>query len=376
MHDSRIRVLHVVHRLDRGGVETWLVHLLRQIDRSRFAFDFLVHSAEPGEYDEEVRALGANIYPCTSPLRTIGYARALGRILRGNGPYDVVHGHVQHFNGIVMLVAAIRGVPIRIAHSHLDTGPLEARASAARRAYLAAMRHAIDNLATVRLAASRSAGDSLFLPEWEGQEKSGVMYCGIDLTPFAEPLDSGQIRRELGLPLDAFVVGNVANFRPQKNHEFLIAIAAELVRRAPCFRLLLVGDGSGRHRIESLVTDRGLSDHVIFAGSRSDVPRLMRGGMDAFTLPSVAEGLGLVAIEAQTAGLPMVLSDGVPPEVQVVPGLVRHLPLSASAAEWAEALLEMRAVRCRQPEALAMVAASPFNIAHGAARLEEIYADR
>jgi glycosyltransferase involved in cell wall biosynthesis len=376
MHDSRIRVLHVVHRLDRGGVETWLVHLLRQIDRSRFAFDFLVHSAEPGEYDEEVRALGANIYPCTSPLRTIGYARALGRILRGNGPYDVVHGHVQHFNGIVMLVAAIRGVPVRIAHSHLDTGPLEARASAARRVYLAAMRHAIDNLATVRLAASRSAGDSLFLPEWEGQEKSGVMYCGIDLTPFAEPLDSGQIRRELGLPLDEFVVGNVANFRPQKNHEFLIEIAAELAGRTPCFRLLLVGDGSERQRIESLVADSGLTDQVIFAGARSDVPRLMRGAMDVFVLPSLTEGLPLVGLEAQAAGRPAIFSDAVTNELDIVPEIVRHLPLSASASEWVHALLEMRAVRCRQPEALAMVAASPFNIAHGAARLEEIYADR
>src|SRR4051812_36163425 len=106
MPDSKVRILHVIHRLDRGGVETWLVHLLRHIDRTRFAFDFLVHSPEPGAYDDEVRQMGANIYPCLSPSRPLSYARSFRQILRNHGPYDVVHSHVQMFGGAIMRLAA------------------------------------------------------------------------------------------------------------------------------------------------------------------------------------------------------------------------------------------------------------------------------
>jgi glycosyltransferase involved in cell wall biosynthesis len=373
--DPRIRVLHVVYRLDRGGVETWLVHLLRQIDRSRFAFDFLVHSVEPGAYDDELRALGANIYPCLGPDRPINYARNFRKILRDHGPYDVVHSHVQMFGGAVMRIAATQGVPIRIAHSHASPS-LTPSTGWKRRAYLKLMHRWIDRFATLRLAVSRESGSGIFSTGWESSDNADLLFSGIDLTPFQHPSDDAAIRSEFKLPDNAFVIGHVGSFRPEKNHQFVVEIAAELVARESCACVLLVGDGIGRHRIESLVTDRGLADNVIFAGSRSDVPRLMRGGMDAFTLPSVTEGLGLAAIEAQAAGLPMVLSEGVPSEVAVVPGLIRQLPLSASAATWADALLAMRAVRCKQPEALAMVTASPFNIVHGAARLEEIYADR
>jgi glycosyltransferase involved in cell wall biosynthesis len=374
--DSRIRVLHVVHRLDRGGVETWLVQLLRQIDRSRFTFDFLIHSAEPGAYDDEVRALGANIYPCLRPSRPISYARTFRQILRENGPYDVVHSHVQHFNGVVLAIAAAGNVRTRVAHSHLDTSPLDTDAGAKRRGYLSAMRRAIDRFATVRLAVSRLAGDSLFLPGWDSSGTGEVLFCGIYPQAFGGLIDCSEVRREIGLPPSAFVVGHVANFRPQKNHEFLIDIAAELVDREPCARLLLVGDGPERRRIEAKVSLLGLSPRIHFAGQRSDIPQLMLGAMDVFILPSLSEGLPLVGIEAQAAGLPTLFSDAVTDEVTVVPELVRHLSLSASPAVWADTLLEMRAVRCRQSEALAIVAASPFNIAHGAARLEEIYAER
>jgi glycosyltransferase involved in cell wall biosynthesis len=373
--DSRIRVLHVVHRLDRGGVETWLVHLLRQIDRSRFAFDFLVHSAEPGAYDDEVRALGANIYPCLSPSRPISYARAFRKILREHGPYDVVHSHVQMFGGAVMRLAATQDVPIRIAHSHALPG-LTPSTGWKRKAYLKLMRRWIDRFATVRLAVSRDSGTGIFSTDWMSSDYANVVYCGIDLTPFSEPTDDAALRSDLGLPECAVVVGHVGSFRPVKNHEFLVEIAAELVDREPCGHLLLVGEGPESSRIEAKVSRKGMSKRVHFAGQRSDIPRLMLGAMDVFVLPSLSEGLPLVGIEAQAAGLPTLFSDAVTDEVTVVPELVRHLSLSASPAVWADTLLEMRAVRCRQSEALAMVAASPFNIAHGAARLEEIYADR
>ena len=100
-HNSKrpIRILHVVGGMNRGGVETWLMHVLRNIDRDRFRMDFLVHTTMPCVYDEEVRAFGSKIIPCLSPFLPWRYATNFTRILREYGPYDVVHSHVHPFTG-------------------------------------------------------------------------------------------------------------------------------------------------------------------------------------------------------------------------------------------------------------------------------------
>src|SRR6188474_985657 len=123
-----MRVLHVLGGMDRGGVETWLMHVLREWDRGRGQMDFLVHTTRQCAYDEEVRALGARIIPCLTPRRPWSYSKRLRRILRDFGPYDVVHSHVHHFSGMVLRAARTSGVPVRIAHSHNDTSGVEASA--------------------------------------------------------------------------------------------------------------------------------------------------------------------------------------------------------------------------------------------------------
>ena len=112
------------------------MHALRNIDRTRFQMDFLVHTTQPCAYDEEIRGLGSRIIPCMRPRRPLAYARDLTRILSEFGPYDVVHSHVHHFSGYVLRLAAKLGVRIRIAHSHSDTSVSDASAGFARRWYL------------------------------------------------------------------------------------------------------------------------------------------------------------------------------------------------------------------------------------------------
>ena len=167
-----------------------------------------------------------------------------------------------------------------------------------------------------------------------------VLHCGIDLSPFdREFVDRDRVRGELGIQNDAFVVGHVGRFHVQKNHAFLLDVAAEAARIEPRFRLLLVGKGELRAAVEAKAMRLGLLNRVTFAGSRGDVPRLMLGAMDAFVLPSLFEGLPIVGIKAQASGLPIVLSDAITPEIDIIPHLVKRLPLGAPAAEWAKALL-------------------------------------
>lgn len=371
----RKRILQVIGGMHRRGAEIWLIHILRHIDRSRFQIDFLVHTKEPCAYDEEIRALGGKIIPCLDPARPWSYAPNFKKILRQEGPFDIVHCQAHHFSGYVIRLAKQAGVPVRIAHSHLDSFPVDAAAGISRRLYLRFMKYWINRDATAGLACSRMAAAALFGPNWQSDSRWRLLFCGIDLAPFKTREEPATLRAGLGIPADAYVIGHVGRFVDQKNHVFLVHVAREVANRDPRARFLLVGDGPLRPAIEKQVAQAGLADRVIFTGARPDVPRLMLGAMDIFLFPSLFEGLGLVLIEAQASGLPCIISDVVPEEADVVPGLVRRLSLSQPAAVWAEAVLAARdkAVTIPQAQALALVEESPFNILYSVRELEKIY---
>jgi glycosyltransferase involved in cell wall biosynthesis len=372
---SMIRVLQVVGGMNRGGVETWLMHVLRQTDRSRFRIDFLCHTTQPCAYDEEARALGAKIIPCVGVQRPWVYARNFRRALREHGPYDVVHSHVHDYSGYVLQLAHRAGAPGRIAHSHLDTSRVDAKGGLARKCYLRLMRWWLARHATLGLAASRPAAVALFGRNWEADRRWRLFYYGIDLAPFGAPVDKEALRAELGLPTPALVVGHVGRFDPQKNHAFLVEVAAEVKKLRPDMRLLLVGDGPLRPAIEEKVRSRGLADCSVFLGARSDVPRLMRGAMDVLLFPSHYEGLPVTGIEAQAAGLPVVLSDVITEEVDAVKPLITRLSLREPAGTWARAVLSAGgATAAASSQGLAVIEEGPFNILRSVHRLLEIYA--
>jgi hypothetical protein len=142
----------------------------------------------------------------------------------------------------------------------------------------------------------------------------------------------------LGIPEDAYVIGHVGRFQEQKNHRFLVNIAERLCDLEPKAVFLLVGDGPLRPEIEELVKVRDLQERVIFVGVRNDVPRIMKGAMDCFVLPSLYEGLPLVLLEAQVAGLHCVVSDTVSSEGDLDKAAVTRLSLSTSPNNWAAQL--------------------------------------
>jgi glycosyltransferase involved in cell wall biosynthesis len=351
------------------------MHILRHADRDLFQMDFLVHTAQPCPYDDEVRALGGKIIPCLHPARPWNYARNFRRALAAHGPYHIVHSHVHHYSGYVLRLAWRAGVPVRIAHSHVDVMPQDATPSLVRRAYLATGKRWICRHATIGLACSRAAADALFGPRWRDEARLSLLYYGIDPEPFRADAN-GSVKAELGLPPDTFVIGHVGRFDEQKNHRFLLEIIHDVAKAEPRLRLLLIGVGSLQPAIKRRAAELGLASRVIFAGLRSDVPRVLRGAVDAFVMPSFYEGLGIAALEAQAAGVPSFLADTIPPEADVVPQLVKRLSLSQPADAWATALLAAR----REPrpispaEALAAVERSPFNICKGVAELQQVYA--
>jgi glycosyltransferase involved in cell wall biosynthesis len=371
----KIHVLHVVGRMNRGGVETWLMHVLRAIDRSRYQLDFFVHTTEPSVFDEEITSLGSRIFlgapPDASMLR---YARRIRGVLSSQGPYDVVHSHHHHSSGPILLLAAACGVPVRIAHSHNDTRPVSSGRSLGRSAYEYGVHRLIDWCATRRVACSDMAGDDLFRPGWKESPGASVLYYSINLEPFRKTVSRSAIRRELGVDPDAFVIGHVGRFDVQKNHGFLLDVTRALVDVRPDAVLLLVGDGPLRAEIEAGVKARRLERNVVLAGVRGNVPAILKGAFDAMVFPSLHEGLPVVGLEAQAAGVPLIMSDAISTEVIASPRLVRSLSLAQPPAEWAQALLEHHAKVRRDPgPPLGGLEDGPFDIASSLRRLEEIY---
>jgi glycosyltransferase involved in cell wall biosynthesis len=368
-----VRVLHVLGAMDRGGVETWLMHVLRNIDPNEVKMDFLVHTDRPCAYDEELEGLGSRIHFCPTPSNPLQYAINFNRILKSHGPYDVVHSHVHFFCGLVLTLSRFAGVPIRIAHSHNDTSRGDAQGSLLRKLYLRSCRQAIKWNGTARVAASAPAADALFGTAWRSDGKARVLYCGIDFSPFHQPVVSADVRREFGFTPDDFVIGHVGRFAEQKNHTFLLALYQAVLEIEPRAKLLLLGKGPLESSIRDSAERMGILSGIRFAGVRSDVARIMLGAMDVFVLPSLWEGLGLVAVEAQAAGLPTLLSTAVPSEADAGCGLVKFIDLQGDVEPWREQILSELRRSSRLQHTASQLQASHFSVDVSIRGLRELY---
>lgn len=368
------RVLQILAAMNRGGVETWLMHVLREVDPRRVRMDFLVHTSEPALYDAEIRDRRSRLLPCTASTHSPLYSLRIAEILRESGPYDVVHSHVHHFSGYLLRIAHRARVPMRLAHSHSDTSSRDRRAGWLRRRYLRLTESWIQAHATHMIGASCVAARSLFGEGWLGDSRSRLLHCGIDLKPFRNTVDRSSIRGALGIGDQDFVLGHVGRLDTPKNHAFLAEIAAEVVRRRPDARLVLIGDGPLRRSVAACIEQLGIGGRTVFAGDRPDVPSLL-SAMDVFVFPSLWEGLPLTVLEAQAAGLPCVISDVISSEVDIVPRLIHRVSLELDSAGWADAVLA--AARVPAPdrrECLSLVENSDFDIRRSTEELCKIYA--
>jgi glycosyltransferase involved in cell wall biosynthesis len=381
-----IRVLEVVFLMGRGGIESYLLNIIRHVDRQKFQVDLLVHVVEDADhpYIEELKSLGCRIIVCPDPRQCLFtpwvYIREFKGLLREYGPYDIIHSHAAPIDGAVLNLAQAAGVPIRIVTCHNPPPVKQLHDHKSGLENLRRLYHTLSNLwikqyATLGLGVSTSSTAYMFGSKWHQDARWQVLCCGIDLKPFYNAVDANALRTALGIPKNAFVVGNVGRFNRQKNHSFLVEIASEVIKREQDVYFLLIGEGELRSEIEHQINQLGLGRHFILAGLRSDVPQLMLGAMDTFLMPSFFEGLGLVLVEAQAAGLPCIFTHSLPDEVDNVDYLMRRLDLSEGAEVWAEAIvhLKKRVSRRDRTAALELLRDSPFNVEVAANKLFEIY---
>lgn len=335
-----IKILLLAGEMDVGGIENQLMHLLRCSDKNRFQIDFTSTIQRQLFYENEMEQLGAKCIriPSTEGWRFFRYCSALYRILRKE-QYDIVHSHELFHSGMVLLTARLAGVKHRFVHAHnwCDGNNLGEKTPIKRRLYNAVMQKLIQWNATEFIACSTLAGKFLYGEKITRQPNYHLVFNSVDTSKFLDHYDQVETGEFID---DGWInVIQVGRFTVVKNQLFTVQIAAELKRRGQKIRVLCLGNDGNEYeaQVREEIRRLGIEEHMLLLGIRKDVDVLMRKS-SAFLLPSQYEGMPLVLIEAQAAGLPCVVADTFSHEVDFGLGQVQWLPVSASAAFWADRL--------------------------------------
>ncbi|SFI28688.1 MULTISPECIES: glycosyltransferase family 1 protein [unclassified Bacillus (in: firmicutes)] len=328
------RILQVVTIMNRGGLETMLMNYYRKLDRNKIQFDFMVHREEKGHYDDEILSLGGRIYrmPQIRPGNYRSYFKLLDKFFTAHPEYKVVHSHINENSSFVLGAAKRAAVPCRIAHSHLSDLGIDIKLP-----FRLYARFSMKDNPNKYFACSKNAGQWLFGRKICESKEVTVLNNAVNVEEFQyDETIRKQIRKEIGAE-DKLVLGHIGRFNKQKNHDFLIDVFKAVHDKNPNSLLVMVGDGQLRPLIEKKVAALGLSSHVRFLGVRGDISSLMQG-FDLFLFPSLFEGLPVVLVEAQAAGLKCVISDTITDETDVS-GRIEFVSLKETPEVWVEKIL-------------------------------------
>ena len=363
-----IRVLHVFGRTDRGGAETFIMNIYRQIDRTQIQFDFMVHTEDECAYDKEILNLGGRIFrvPRYNGKNHFEYKKAWKAFFEKHPECTIIHGHMTSTAAIYLKIAK-KFDKKTISHIH-STAPVGKGISAtAKQLFERNAKKYADHL----FACSKAAAAWCYGEKYTEHNDVKVIKNAIDVNRFVFDENTRAAKRaELGLT-NNFVIGHVGNFVIPKNHSFLIDVFYEVSKKNNDAVLLLVGGGSLRKEIEDKVAKLGLVDRVIFAGVRSDIPELLCA-MDVFVFPSLWEGFAVALVEAQASGLLCIVSDTIPNEVDISE-LVKFVSLSENALDWAHNVVSLALENTKRQLFSIKIAKAGFDATTTAGLLEKFY---
>lgn len=370
-----IKILHVLSRLNKGsGVANVVMNYYKNIDRNKIQFDFLYFIKSDNDYINEIKQYGGNIFFMEKPSIT-GYRqfkKYINDFFKLNASeYKAVQLHEVYLNGFLFPAAKKYGIKNCIAHVHTTKYSDKKLHALRNRVLCLSLKHE----ATHYFACSKEAGDFYYGKKLARNGKVQIINNAINYKAYVFNPKIRKLYREKFQFGQKMVVGHIGRFNEQKNHKFLIEIFYELLKRKPESFLVLVGNGPLEYKIKEEVKKRKIQSKVLFLGIRDDVPQIIQA-MDIFLLPSLFEGLGIVAIEAQISGLPTIVSDRVPKEAKILSSF-EAVKLSNSPSEWSEIILTKhlneRSSNRRIDETV--LGKSRFNIQREAGILEKIYLD-
>ncbi|MEL7660875.1 glycosyltransferase family 1 protein [Acetobacterium wieringae] len=362
-----IRVLQVVVLMTAGGIETLLMNLYRQIDRTKVQFDFLVQKDEKGFYDNEILALGGRIFRVNklNILNQKEFKESIIKILKNNPDITVVHSHNNLLSCFVMRAAYEAGVEKRISHGHIARPRLMEFKQIIRFCIRPYAIKLIKEYSTHRFACSDLAGDWLY--------GKGLDYKffpnAIDLNKFRfDPEKRRKIREEYNASKQK-IYGHVGRFSAQKNHKKILRIFAEICKTEKDSYLWLIGEGELENKLKESCRRLMITDRVLFLGVKTNVQDFY-SAMDVFIFPSYYEGLPVTVVETQANGLHSVISDNITRQV-IITNLVDVENIKETNCFWATKC--MMEAQLGHHDSYGQIKDSIFRIEIAAQKLENFY---
>ena len=309
-----------------GGVESVIMNYYRHLDHQKIQFDFICDEDSTRIPYDEIKKFGGRVFLVPKYQKLPQYLKALEDLFRKN-QYRIVHSNVNTLSVFPLYAAKKAGVPVRISHSHSTSNAREWKRNIIKNI----LRPFSKKYATDYFACSELAGRYLFGNKTFDRGEVKIIHNAIDLDKFKfDPEARKKLRKGLGIKEKTVVIGHVGRFVSQKNHDFLVDVFNEYHTQNPNSKLLLIGTGPLEEKIKAKVEKLNLSDSVLFLGQREDTNKLY-SVMDVFYLPSLYEGLPVVGVEAQAAGLLCFFSNNITPDICINKSKSKLLPLELTS---------------------------------------------
>lgn len=361
---SPIKILQIFTVLNKGGAETNLMNYYRNMDRSQFQIDFLVHR-ETGFFEDELIKSGSEIFrlPAILPWKLKEYKKAVKNFFDEHNDFDIVHGQCSELGVFIYEEAKRRGIPVIIAHAH-NAKMDKDKKLLFRLMWKRRMRKSINAYFTC----GKEAAENLF-----GKNLARYSYQmnnAIEVEDFQFNQEVREKKRKELQAEETINLVNIGRFNTQKNQSFLLEVFAELIKRNKKYKLFLVGQGELESQLREKAKQLQIEQDVEFLGLRNDVPELLQA-MDIFLFPSLHEGFSVAFVEAQTTDIKAVISDGVPQESILIPENVTVIPLKNSAQQWAEKIAEIN--NFERKNVATLIKEKGYDIKENAQKLEKKY---
>lgn len=360
-----MKVLYIAKMNKDSGVACFLMNYFRNMQLQNIKVDFLSWDTRQQNFYKEIRKLGGRVITVTSYKKNpVKFLMEINEVVK-DGKYDIVHGHEAIMNLPIFFSAKFHGVKNIIGHSHNAGMPTKMKDIIVK-----ICRPLFAVSTTEYMACSYHSGCYLFGKK-NFEKRGRVVLNAIDVGQFKfDPDIRIKYREEMNLK-DELVIGHVGRFNEQKNHKFLIDVFFELQKKVPNSKLVLIGEGEKKAIIEEQVRNLNIANKVKFLGIRTDVSCLMQA-MDYFVFPSIFEGLGIVLIEAQAAGLKCLVSSEVPKEAACSSD-VAYMSLNMSAEEWAKHIIKELEKNHMREQGMQKVQQKGYDIKKSALQLEKYY---
>ena len=333
-----IKVLQVHGGMERGGTESVIMNWYRNIDKSEIQFDFTTMQEHSCAYDDEIENMGGTIIyvPSRAKVGNLNHFKAIYKCIKENGPYDAVHSHMNYHGGLVALAAKLAGVKTIVCHAHNTEDVTEQTLK--RKVETVVLRKLMHTCSTDLLACGKEAGKFVF----GENSKFKIINNAVAIEKF-KPADE-KMNKEIKLLKDKYnlnnklILGHIGRFNIQKNHKFIVEILKGLKVRNSNFKFLFIGDGELKDEILNSIKENGLENNIVYLGLQSNI-NVWLNIMDILVFPSLFEGLPVVLVEAQSTGVPCLISDKISRDVDLGLNLVKFLSINNDIDIWVEEII-------------------------------------